>query len=259
MGSAEIHDVLIIGAGLGGLLCAHRLQQAGAIFMWWKHAHLGGRVASVSHRGAVAEFGGTWFAPRQALASTHQRTRTRGDPESHGSGLRQIHPFPINILTRQLLDRALHGSKGAATNSPILYQLVGEHKVSLIGRLRKSALNTQPHRVQVIDASGNSIDKTYTYRCPTQQFPATGQLYSPLPPAWHRTARQYRHGWGTVENAAVGFRRHFGMRRVTGGRAVVGQTVGELRCPPPAQDLGVWLASSMHGPPVYLPANDKTP
>ena len=97
-----LHDVVIVGAGLCGLLIAYRLHQAGLRpLVVEAKQEIGGRISTVSYQGVVGEYGGTWFGPQhQQLRSLLQELAIPVTPQlSEGVTIQQVHPhFPPQIL-----------------------------------------------------------------------------------------------------------------------------------------------------------------
>ena len=61
-------DVVVIGAGLSGLVCARELAAAGAtVRVVEARDRVGGRTFSREVGGEVADLGGEWLAPTQPL------------------------------------------------------------------------------------------------------------------------------------------------------------------------------------------------
>jgi monoamine oxidase len=59
-------DVIVIGAGLSGLLCAARVADAGAnVIVLEARDRVGGRLYSATIGGAVVDLGGAWLTPGQ--------------------------------------------------------------------------------------------------------------------------------------------------------------------------------------------------
>ena len=60
-------DVVVVGAGVAGLVTAHRLAEAGCdVAVLEARDRVGGRVFGADVAGAQVEFGGTWTGPGQA-------------------------------------------------------------------------------------------------------------------------------------------------------------------------------------------------
>lgn len=63
---AQVADVLVVGGGLSGLVCARAITAAGASALVLEaRDRLGGRVRSVPLGGATVDVGGCWIAPGQ--------------------------------------------------------------------------------------------------------------------------------------------------------------------------------------------------
>lgn len=60
----ERADVVVVGAGIGGLIAAHRLQDAGAdVLVLEARGRVGGRLMSVQTEEGAHDLGATWFWP----------------------------------------------------------------------------------------------------------------------------------------------------------------------------------------------------
>jgi monoamine oxidase len=62
-------DAIVVGAGLSGLVCAHRLRASGAsVRVMEARDRVGGRTLSAPHGAATFDHGGQWIGPTQARA-----------------------------------------------------------------------------------------------------------------------------------------------------------------------------------------------
>ncbi|HEY0483889.1 MAG TPA: FAD-dependent oxidoreductase, partial [Kofleriaceae bacterium] len=64
--AAMVHDAIIVGAGLSGLVCARRLVDAGAdAIVLEARQRVGGRLCSGRVGDAVVDLGGQWLSVDQ--------------------------------------------------------------------------------------------------------------------------------------------------------------------------------------------------
>ena len=108
--SEQVPSVAIVGGGLSGLLTAYRLQQTGIVAVILEaKPQLGGRIATVSHAGAVGEYGGTWFGPQHQRMHALLAELQLGALQQFRPGvtLQQVHPMlPVQHLDMAAFDPA---------------------------------------------------------------------------------------------------------------------------------------------------------
>jgi prolycopene isomerase len=108
MGPRSVHDVIVIGAGIGGTACAALLARAGLrVLLVEKNPRIGGSCAAYERRGFQVDYGTHLFTrgDRGPLGAALRKVgghvsfvRTRDLAEVRGAGLRLVLPAEVHRL-----------------------------------------------------------------------------------------------------------------------------------------------------------------
>jgi len=152
------HDVLVIGAGLSGLIVARDLVAAGrSVLVLEARDRVGGRLWSDRIGAATFDRGGQWVGPQQA--------RLLALAAEHG-----VQVFPTHTTGRKLLELGSRRSSYAGTipSLPLPALLGLQRAMNAIERMRRRVPADAPHTaVQALEWDGETVEswKRRSIRC----------------------------------------------------------------------------------------------
>ncbi|MGH1336883.1 MAG: flavin monoamine oxidase family protein [Aureispira sp.] len=177
--------VIIVGAGLSGLLMGYRLQQAGIPFkILESRARIGGRIHTVyGQQETPVEMGATWFGDHHTALIQLLNELKIGYFEQFMTGVSFFQPLstsPASAITIPSQPPSYRIARGSATLINQLYQALDPTSVLLNQTVKK--ITFQDHTVQVTTSKTTYEGTTAVLALPPKLWAHNITLPPQLPP-----------------------------------------------------------------------------